>query len=34
MALNGGRMVIYSTVAGREVPLDLLELYRRRLQLD
>jgi NADPH:quinone reductase-like Zn-dependent oxidoreductase len=30
---DGGRMVIYSAAAGREAPLDLLDLYRRRLQL-
>jgi NADPH:quinone reductase len=30
---DGGRMVVYAAVAGREVPLDLLELYRRRLQI-
>lgn len=30
---DGGRMVVYSTAAGREVPLDLFTLYRRRLQL-
>ena len=30
---DGGRMVVYSAAAGREVTLDLLELYRRRLQL-
>jgi NADPH2:quinone reductase len=30
---DGGRMVVYSAAAGREAPLDLLDLYRRRLQL-
>jgi NADPH:quinone reductase len=28
-----GRMVVYSAAAGREVPLDLLTFYRRRLQI-
>ena len=30
---DGGRMVVYSAVAGREVTLDLLTLYRRRLSI-
>jgi NADPH:quinone reductase-like Zn-dependent oxidoreductase len=30
---DGGRMVVYSAAGGREVPLDLFALYRRRLQL-
>jgi NADPH:quinone reductase-like Zn-dependent oxidoreductase len=30
---DGGRMVVYSAAGGREVPLDLFELYRRRLTL-
>lgn len=30
---DGGRMAIYSAAAGREAPLDLFALYRRRLQL-
>jgi NADPH:quinone reductase-like Zn-dependent oxidoreductase len=30
---DGGRMVVYSAAGGREVPLDLFELYRRRLEL-
>jgi NADPH2:quinone reductase len=30
---DGGRMVVYSAAAGREAHLDLLDLYRRRLQL-
>lgn len=30
---DGGRMVVYSAAAGREVPLDLFDLYRRRLGL-
>ena len=29
---DGGRMTVYSAASGREVPLDLFELYRRRLQ--
>ena len=29
---DGGRMVVYSAAGGREVPLDLFELYRRRWQ--
>jgi NADPH:quinone reductase len=28
-----GRLCVYSAAAGREVPLDLFELYRRRLRL-
>ena len=30
---KGGRMVVFSAAAGREVQLDLFMLYRRRLQL-
>ena len=30
---DGGRMVVYSAAGGREAPLDLFELYRRRLSL-
>jgi NADPH:quinone reductase len=30
---HGGRLCIYSAAAGREVKLDLFDLYRRRLQL-
>lgn len=30
---DGGRLVVYSAAAGREVSLDVLDLYRRRLQL-
>jgi len=30
---DGGRMVVYSAVAGRDVKLDLLTLYRRRLTI-
>lgn len=30
---DGGRMVVYSAVAGREVQLDLLTLYRRRIRI-
>ena len=30
---DGGRMVVYSAVSGREVTLDLLTLYRRRLSI-
>jgi NADPH:quinone reductase len=30
---DGGRMLIYSSAGGREVPLDLFTLYRRRLTL-
>lgn len=30
---NGGRMVVFSAAGGREVQLDLFNLYRRRLQL-
>lgn len=30
---DGGRMVVYSSAGGREVTLDLLNLYRRRLTL-
>jgi NADPH:quinone reductase-like Zn-dependent oxidoreductase len=30
---NGGRLCVYSAAAGREVPLDLFEFYRRRLVL-
>ena len=30
---DGGRMVVYSAAAGREAPLDLFTLYRRRLQI-
>jgi len=30
---DGGRMVVFSAAAGRETPLDLFTLYRRRLQL-
>lgn len=30
---EGGRMAIYSAAGGREVPLDIFTLYRRRLQL-
>jgi NADPH2:quinone reductase len=30
---EGGGMVVYSAAGGREVPLDLFELYRRRLRL-
>ena len=29
----GGRLCVYSAAAGREVPLDLFDLYRRRLSL-
>lgn len=29
---KGGRMVIFSVIGGREVPLDLFAFYRRRLQ--
>ncbi len=29
----GGRLCVYSAAAGREVPLDLFDLYRRRLRL-
>jgi NADPH:quinone reductase len=29
----GGRLCVYSAAAGREVPLDLFDLYRRRLAL-
>lgn len=29
----GGRLCVYSAAAGREVPLDLFDFYRRRLQL-
>lgn len=30
---DGGRLVVYSTAAGRDVTVDLFDLYRRRLQL-
>ena len=30
---RGGRLCVYSAAAGREVPLDLFDLYRRRLRL-
>ncbi|MGI4787575.1 MAG: zinc-binding dehydrogenase [Janthinobacterium lividum] len=30
---DGGRMVVLSAIGGREVPLDLLTFYRRRLTL-
>lgn len=30
---DGGRMVVYSAVGGREVPLDLFDLYRRHVRL-
>jgi NADPH:quinone reductase-like Zn-dependent oxidoreductase len=30
---EGGRMVVYSTAAGREAPLDLFSFYRRRLAM-
>ncbi|HLV68553.1 MAG TPA: zinc-binding alcohol dehydrogenase family protein [Polyangiaceae bacterium] len=30
---DGGRMVVFSAAAGREAPLDLFTLYRRRLEL-
>jgi NADPH2:quinone reductase len=30
---DGGRMAVFSVAAGREVTLDLLTLYRRRIQL-
>lgn len=30
---DGGRMVVYSAVAGRDVKLDLLALYRRRIRI-
>ena len=29
----GGRLCVYSAAAGREVPLDLFDLYRRRLRI-
>jgi len=28
-----GRLCVYSSAAGREVPLDLFDLYRRRLRI-
>ncbi len=31
--VEGGRLAVYAAVAGREVTLDLLAFYRRRLQL-
>lgn len=30
---DGGRLVVYSAAAGRDVTVDLFDLYRRRLQL-
>lgn len=30
---DGGRLVVYSAVAGRDVQLDLLALYRRRIRI-
>lgn len=30
---DGGRMIVYSAVAGREVKLDLLTLYRRHIRI-